>query len=147
MVDALNCRCGARRAFTLAETVAALVVLTIAIPPMLLALRERSSQRSAMELTVVARWLAAEKLEDVIADRHEPARGYTFVVSGSYPAESPVSGFAAFGRSVTVAETGVNLVSAGTGYKRATVEVTWTDPRAGARTFTLSTVLTEYTAP
>ena len=92
-----------------------------------------------------ARWLAAEKLEDVIADRHSTTRGYSFLSNSNYPAESPITGFAGFSRSVSVSETGVSLTGAGTGYKTVSVTVTFPAANGGTRSFSLATVLTEYT--
>jgi hypothetical protein len=129
------------------ETVAAIVVLTLAVPPMLLSIREAAGQRAGPTLSSLARWLATERLEDVIADRHSATRGYAWVVSGNYPAEAQVPGFANFSRSVSVVETAADLVTPGIGYKRVTVTVGWTDPKAGATSLALATILTDYPAP
>ncbi len=91
-----------------------------------------------------ARWLATEKLEDVIADRHSTTRGYDYLISGNYPPEAAVSGFPQFSRSVTLTETEADLVSAGTGYLTVEVAVGWTDTQGVGRTLEVSTVLTEY---
>src|SRR6185295_7755854 len=102
-----------RRGFTLVECVAAVVIVATAVPPMLWAVRTSSNRRVNTVLASRARWLAAEKLEDIIADRHSTTRGYTYLLSSNYPAESSVSGFTQFSRSVTLAETAADLTSAG----------------------------------
>jgi prepilin-type N-terminal cleavage/methylation domain-containing protein len=134
-----------QRGFTIIEGVIALVILAIALPAMLWAVRLAHLGRIAPVLTSRARWLATEKLEDIIADRHSAARGYGYLVAGNYAAESPVTGFPGFSRSVAFNMTGPDLVSAGTGYKKVTVTVGWTDGAGAAQALAVSTVVTDYT--
>ena len=131
--------------FTLIETIAAMVILSIAIPPMLWAVRDAHSGRVDVVLSSRARWLATEKLEDIIADRHSTTRGYNYLIAGNYPAESPVTGFPNFNRSVNLTETQADLSTPGSGYMNVTVSVTWNDAMGTARTMAVSTVLTDYT--
>jgi hypothetical protein len=126
------------------EAIAAIVVLAIAVPPAMWAIREAHVQRVNPRMASTARWLAVEKIEDAIADRHSTTRGYAYVVNANYATESPVSGFAGFTRSVSVTETGADLLSAGTGYKRVVVTVSWTDATSTSRSLTLTTVVTDY---
>lgn len=135
----------ARRGFTLVETIAAIVILAVAIPPMLWSIRAAHQQRVNPVLLSRARWLAAEKLEDVIADRHSTTRGYAWLSPSNYPAESPVSGFTGFDRSVSLVETTADLVTPGSGYMTVTVTVDWTDGAGDAQSLSISTVLTDYT--
>ena len=134
-----------RGGFTLIETIAAIVILAIALPPMLFAVRDAHVQRVNPMLASQARWLATEKLEDILADRHSETRGYDYLTPGNYPAEPSVSGFPAFGRSVTFAETEADLSSPGDGYMTVTVHVSWVDATSTARTLSIATVITEYT--
>lgn len=134
-----------RRGFTLTESVIAVVILGIAVPSMMWSIRQEHRARVSPLMASKARWLATEKLEDIIADRHSATRGYAYVVAGNYAAESSISGFPGFTRSVAIAETGADLVSAGTGYKKVTVTVGYTDGTGAARTLALATVLTDYT--
>jgi prepilin-type N-terminal cleavage/methylation domain-containing protein len=133
------------RGFTITECVVAIVVLGIAVPPMMYALRAAHRHRVNAILPSRARWLATEKLEDITADRHSTTRGYTYLASANYPAESSITGYPGFTRSVAFNVTGADLVSAGSGYKKATVTVSWTDATGTARSLALSTVLTDYT--
>lgn len=135
----------ARHGFTIIEAVAAVVLIGVALPPMLWALRQEHRNRVRPVLTAEAGWLAVERLEDIIADRHSTTRGYAYVVAANYPAEIPVAGFPGFSRAVAISETGPDLVSAGTGYKKATVTVTWTDGTGTSRTTSLATIVTDYT--
>ncbi len=134
-----------RRAFTLVEAIVAILVMSVAMPAILTAMSSAQSHRTSAAMASTARWLACEKLEDVIADRHSATRGYSYVAASNYAPESSVSGFAGFSRSVTITLTAADLVSAGTGYKRVVVTVSYTDPKSVARQLSLETVLTEYT--
>ncbi len=134
-----------RRGFTLIESVAAIVVLSIAIPPIFWGLRSATLRNVDPILMSRARWLAAEKLEDVIADRHSTTRGYDYLVAGNYPDEDAVTDFAAYARTVSLSETAADLATAGDGYMTVVVEVTWADMTGVERTLSVSTVLTEYT--
>ena len=132
------------RGFTLIEAITALVILSLAMPTMLWAIRDSIRRRADPILLSRARWLASEKLEDIIADAHSPARGYSYIASGNYSAESPVTGFTGMNRSVSIAETAPKFV-AGTGWKTCTVTVTYTDGQNVSRSLQLSTVVTSYT--
>jgi prepilin-type N-terminal cleavage/methylation domain-containing protein len=132
------------RAFTLIESIAAIVILAIAIPPMLWSIKQAHVQRVNPMMASKARWLATEKLEDIIADRHSTTRGYAFVAGGNYPTENPVAGSPGFRRSVSINETGADLTTPGLGYKRATVTVTWTDATGASRSLSVATVVTDY---
>lgn len=133
-----------RRAFTLIEAIAAMVVLSVAVPGMFWALREAQAKRADPIQATTARWLATEHLERVIADRHSATRGYSYVVNANYPAEATINGFAGFSRTTSISETAANLTSPGTGYKTVTVSVTYTGGNGQSRTLALATVLTDY---
>lgn len=133
-----------RRGFTLIEAIAALVVLSIAMPAVLWGIRDSVRRRADPVLLSRARWLASSKLEDVIADRHSSSRGYSYLVAGNYAAETPVSGFSQFNRSVAFTVTGANF-AVGTGWTTATVTVSWTDGQGASRSLAMSTVVTDYT--
>lgn len=135
----------ARRAFTLVEAIAAIVILAVAAPAMLWALAGSNRAMIDPVLADQARWLAIEKIEDVIADRASLTRGYTYLTGANYPAESAVSGFPGFSRSVSIVETGPSLSGAGTGYKTVAVNVGFADHWGNAQNFRLVTVITDYT--
>jgi prepilin-type N-terminal cleavage/methylation domain-containing protein len=133
------------RGFTLIETIAAIVIMAIGLPPMLWAIRDAHMQRANPVLASRARWLAESKLEDIIADRHSTTRGYDHLIAANYPAEASITGYPGFSRSVALSETEADLTTAGTGYTRATVTVSWTDAGGDARSLAVATILTEYT--
>jgi type II secretory pathway pseudopilin PulG len=132
--------------FTIIEAVAAIVMLALIIPPTMYALREAHIQRVNPVMASRARWLATERLENIIADRHSTTRGYTYLVNANYPAEASIASFAGFTRSTSITETGPDLATSGTGYKRATVTVSWTDATGTARALSISTIVTDYPA-
>ncbi len=139
-----------RAGFTLIETIAAIVILAVAVPPMLWAVTESQRQRMNPMMVSKARWLAVEKLEDVIADRHSTTlRGYAWVVGGGdYVVENPgdITGSPGFSRSVTLLETEADLITpAAAGYLIVTVTVGWVDAKGDNETLDISTVLTDYT--
>ncbi len=139
-----------RTGFTLLETVSAIVILSVAVPPMLWAVTQAQRQRMNPLFASKARWLAVEKLEDIIADRHAPVRGYDYLIPGNYPDEnSPaITDYPGFDRKVIFpAETKADLSTTTPdplGYQIVTVKVTWTTSNGETAALTISTVLTEY---
>jgi len=133
-----------RTGFSLIEAIIAIVILSVAIPPMFWAMRDAAERRVAPVMLTRARWLAAEKIEDLIADRYCSTRGYGYLLASNYPSEPAVPGFAGFSREVEVVERSADLVSAGTGYKVATVRVSYTDGYGQSQMFELAAVLTDF---
>lgn len=135
-----------RRAFTLVEAITAVVILAVAVPPLLVAMQTFSLRRADATLASRARWIASERLEDVIADRHSATRGYAWVITSNYPAENAVTGFTNFSRSTSISEVASDLstAQANSGIKLITVTVQYADTRGTTRSFALSTVLTNY---
>lgn len=136
--------CTSSRGFTLIEAIAAIVLLSVAIPGMFWALRDAQRKNADPEVLARARWLAEEKLEAIIADRHSASRGYGYVVAGNYGVEASVAGYTGFSRLVTISETGPSLSGSGTGYKTVTVSVGYTNGMGQSSTMSLATVVTDY---
>jgi len=131
--------------FTLIEVIIAVVVLAIAIPPVFWALRDANVRRVDPINLSRARWLVNEKMEDVLADARSTTRGYSYLISGNYASESPVSGFTGFSRSVAISESGASLVAgSGTGYKTVAVTVNYVDGKGATKSLSVSTVVTQY---
>ena len=142
-------RTARRTGFTLIETVSAIVILSVAVPPMLWAVTQAQRQRMNPIMASRARWLAVEKLEDIIADRHAVVpRGYGWLDTSEYPAENPgdITDYPGFSRTVTIhPETEADLIAAGVGYKKVTVKVEWTTSNGENASLSILTVLTNYT--
>jgi hypothetical protein len=126
------------------EAVLGIVVLSVTMAPMMVAMQRANVDQITPVMISRARWLAVERLERVIADRHSISRGYSYIVNGNYATENPVSTDIDFIRSVSIEETDADLVSAGTGYKTITVTVQWTDATAQSRSLVISTVVTDF---
>ena len=138
-----------RAGFTLIETIAAIIILAVAVPPMLWAVTESQRQRMNPMMASKARWLAVERIEDVIADRHSSAaKGYNWVVNlNDYVVENPgdIAGYPGFRREVALLETEADLVTPATaGYLTVTVTVGWVDAKGDNKTLDILTVLTDY---
>ena len=130
--------------FTLVEAVMALIMMALVITPIMMAAQRLSRDQVTPIQVSRARWLATEKLEEVIADRSSTTRGYAYVITGNYPTENPVATDPDFSRSVTITETGVDLQTSGTGYKTITVVISWTDVTGASRSLSMSTVVTSF---
>lgn len=130
---------------TLVEMIAAMVILSVAVPPTLWAVRQAQLRRLAPVHAERARWLAIERLEGVIADHGAPTRGYAFVQNAAYPDEAALAGFPGFSRRVRIVETGPDLATSGADCKTVTVTVEYDDPAVGRRSVVLSTVLAKLT--
>jgi Tfp pilus assembly protein PilV len=89
--------------FTLIEVVILIVVASIAVLPLAMLFATTSIRSSDAQSASIAAQLAQAKLEEITADRNASTRGFSYVVAGNYPAESPVPAFTSFQRSVTVA--------------------------------------------
>lgn len=135
---------GRRRGLTLIEGLIAIVVISVAMPPMIMAISSAGVRRASQAMALRARWLAAERLEAVLADRHSAARGWSFITSSNYPGESTIAGFPGFSRTTSISDRGPGL-GAGTGYRLVSVNVTYVDPLGGSETLTMSTVVSDYT--
>ena len=85
------------------EVVILIVVAGIAILPLAMLFATTSIRSSDARSASIAAQLAQAKLEEITADRNAATRGFTYVVAGNYPAETPVPAFSAFQRSVSVA--------------------------------------------
>ena len=115
-----------RRAVTLLDVVAALVILSVALPPLVGAMAESAQQSIRSTYTTVASFLATERMEEITARRNQ-AGGYAQVVAANFPAETPVSGYPNYSRSVAITEVAADLTTpqSGSGLKKVVVTVQW----------------------
>jgi prepilin-type N-terminal cleavage/methylation domain-containing protein len=93
-----------QRGFTLIELVAIIVLLSIAGTAILGMFGQVGRSLTTNQDTQTGAQLVQEKAEQILADRRNAARGYAWIVAANYPAETPISGFAAFDRSVTISD-------------------------------------------
>lgn len=118
-----------RRATTIIEIVAAIVILAIALPPLMLSFAEAAHQSIYPVNASVASFLAIERMEEIVARRYRDDSGFDAVNTTNFPNESSLSGFAGFARSVTITCVDENLASqscgSDPGYKLVRVGVTW----------------------
>ena len=119
------------KGFSLIEIIITLVVLSIAAVGVLSVFA--SGMRGSADPLLVnqATNLAREKMDEVIGDRRNAARGYAYIIPANYPAETPVGGFSFFDRSVAVfcvtaadLNTSTGAPPCGSGYTHVTVTVT-----------------------
>ncbi len=143
MMQASNPAWHRQRGFTLIEAIIAIIVIGTTMPAMLWALGQASMDRVSPVQASTARWLAMEKLEDVLADRSDVDRGYTYIVASNYPDESSVSGFTDYARSVAIVETDASFTPGGTGVKKVKVTVSWVHHDGQTHSVSLSTVVTD----
>jgi Tfp pilus assembly protein PilV len=133
-----------RRSTTIIEVVTAIVILSVALPALVSAFTESSRQTIFPSNAAVGSFLAIEKMEEIMARRYRGSDGYSAITTANFPAESPVSGFAIFNRSVAISYVTSSLAASGTdqGYKKVTVTVTWND--GGARTQSIEHVFADF---
>lgn len=138
--------------FSLIETIIVIVIISIAAIGVLSVFITGMKGAADPLITIQVIELAQEKMDIVIGDRQNTARGYSYATTpANYPAESPISGFANFNRSIAIAcVTTADFNAAGsapapscvgvTNYARVTVTVT----HAVIGSVTTVTLLTNY---
>ena len=89
--------------FTLIEVVLIIVIAAVALLPLSMLFANASLRSSDARNATVAAQLAQAKMEEIAADKNSPLRGITFLVTGNYPAENPVTAFPGYNRSVAFA--------------------------------------------
>lgn len=113
------------KGFTLVEVILAIVILAVAIPSLMSAVSFMTARQVNTMGTTIAADLALEKMEEVIGDKINPSRGFTWIVNGpNYPNDIPIAGY---NRSVNIiCVTAANLnagVACPTDFKRVQVTV------------------------
>lgn len=125
------------RGFTLIETILTLLIIGIGLFGIMALFQNVSSQMYHADLQVIAADFAHQKAEQLIAQK--AFNGYNSIVS--QPNEALTSGPHTFTRLTTVEfinPSTMALSGVDTGYKRVTVQVTWT----GSPGITLTTLVT-----
>lgn len=107
--------------FTLVEVVLILVLAAVAVLPLGMLFANTSIRSGDARNAMIAAQLAQAKMEEVTADKNSPARGFNHLIAANYPAESPVSAFPGYSRTVTFAP---DSAYDGVTFRTATVTVT-----------------------
>lgn len=123
--------------FTLIEVVLVIVIAAVAVLPLSMLFANASIRSGDARNATVAVELAQSKMEEIAADKNSPLRGITFLVPANYPAESPVTTFPTYNRSVAFSPD-----STYDGVTFRTVTVTVTNPNVPA--VSLTTWFTTY---
>lgn len=89
--------------FTLVEVVLIIVIAAVAVLPLGMLFANTSIRSSDARNAMVAAQLAQAKMEELTADKNSPSRGFAYLIAGNYPAESPVTAFPGYSRSVAFA--------------------------------------------
>lgn len=119
-----------RRALSLIEVVLAIVILGLAVPPLMMQLGTASRAQGVAMIHMNLVQLAAQRVNEVHADRANPTRGYTYVTAANYTDEKDVGGLSGYQRVTTVREVSPTdhlTPQPGSGVKRVRVDVTGPD--------------------
>ncbi len=129
-------KCKDERGITLVEVVFVIVILSIAMYSLMdLTSFTLTNSHKAILLTQAV-MLAEQKIEEIRADKNNPARGYDWIVaSGSYASETASQGFTSAAQVDTAGK-----IHNGVPYADVTVTVS----HASLRDITLRTWLTDY---
>jgi len=82
-----------KNGFTLLEVVIVIVMVGMFIPAMFTALQTGTIQESRIRYGQQQLFLAEAAMEEIIADRNSPNRGFSYLASGRYGAFTGISGF------------------------------------------------------
>lgn len=132
----MNRRSG-EQGFTLPEVVLILVIAAVAVLPLAMLFANSSIRSGEAHSATVMAELAQAKMEEIAADKNSPSRGFSYLVSGNYPAESPVTAFPGYSRSVAFA---ADSVYDGVTFRTVSVTVSF----ASVPPVTLTTWFTNY---
>ena len=95
---------GRHAGFTLVEIVLIIVIAAVAILPLSMLFANTSILSGDARNATIAAQLAQAKMEELTADRNSPTRGFSYLITANYPAESPVTAFPGYSRSVAFAQ-------------------------------------------
>ena len=116
-----------QRGFTFIETVMAIVVIGVGLFGLMHLFTGTVSNAFVTDQAIQATELARERLERVVFDKK--MNGYNYVTTANYPAVENFTGaFSPFTRTMTILEVrsdNLTTASAGSGYKRVSVTVSW----------------------
>lgn len=152
-----------RRAFTLVESLAVIIVLSIAIPPAVSMMVDSAGAQSDAVMQARATWFASALLEQVMADVNSDAPGLGFAALDDTDAylTTATTGFNDRNAALVASYNAMGLThdflfgdladatGAVTGdadqdvFRTVTAEVTWTDMSGASRTLSIGCLATE----
>jgi hypothetical protein len=124
---------GRTAGFSIIEAVAAIVLLGIAVPPILAFLLQGARGGIFPERQTTSYFLAMEKMEEIIADRHSSSRGYSYLTAAHYPDENLADGYVRTVAFSEVSPVDLTAPQTGSGYLKITVTVTHAAPAGSYR--------------
>jgi len=135
-----------RSGFTLIGLTMTIVIIGVILPAIYAALVNPILNSGFEYNQTKALALAQEKMEEIFSAKASSSilLGYDYITEANYPDESSISGFPGFTRSVSVTElvgNDLSTVSAGSGFKRVIVNVTWDN---GGSSVSLTNILGDY---
>jgi Tfp pilus assembly protein PilV len=102
------------RGFSLVELIAIIVLLAVGLVSLLQVFGTATHTISYNVDGQLGAQLAQERVEQVLADRRNPARGYSYMAAANYPAEPAIPGFASYSRTTAFAAGGAPCAPGGT---------------------------------
>jgi Tfp pilus assembly protein PilV len=123
--------------FTLPEVILIIVIAGVAVLPLGMLFANSSIRSGEARNASVMAQLAQAKMEEIAADKSSPSRGFSYLTAANYPAESPVTAFPGYARSVAFAP---DSVYDGVTFRTVSVTVTF----ASVPPITLTTWFTSY---
>lgn len=119
-----------RRGMSLIEVVLSIVILGLTVPAMVLQLHSAIAAQTAARVQGNLVMLADARINEVLADRRDPTRGYGYITAGSYPDEDAPAALERYTRQTEVREvdpTDLSSPQSGSGIKRIRITVTGPD--------------------
>ena len=116
-----------RRSTTIIEVVVAIVILSVALPSLMMAFADASVQSIGPYRRSIGSYLAIERMEEIIARRYRGTDGYDAITTGNFGSEASINGFSGYARDVAInfVDGDLNSVGSDEGFKRVTVSVSW----------------------
>lgn len=135
-----------RRGFTFIEAIVLMFVIGIGAVGLMTALTAAGRQLNDGNMTITATALAQEQIDRIVADR--TLRGYPIVTQNTYVSPEVLGApFNGFTRVTTIREVRADDFTrelAGSGVKRAEVEVRWGNANQPGGQIHITTLLTQY---
>ena len=126
-------RAGREPGVTILEALLAVTLLGICVPPVLRFFTQAAADSIAPERQTAAYFLAVEGMEEVLADRHSPGRGYAYLRPDHYPRASLEGGYTRTVELTEVSPEDLQTPRAGSGCLLVTVTVDCASPAVSHR--------------